>query len=218
MLSSWMAWARAGVRFCISVIPFRALASLYPASSRASRSVAPRLRALATCRCFSLTLGFRAIFPPTSSIDADSRFRVANRSTFRGGRKDCTPQQVFRPRLSNVMKHKRLTTRARANARRIAGRGKRPAPALARRRNQLRRLSPPNKSVVCSITAPLRTPLEQPFENAVVYIAGNQHRRRYVLYFQTTSSFPSWMSRVRSPSPAPSFLSLTQQQEVACSI
>ena len=31
----------------------------------------------------------------------------------------------------------------------------------------------------------------------------------YVLYFQFTAHFPSWMSRVRSPSPAPTIQSVS---------
>ena len=52
--------------------------------------------------------------------------------------------------------------------------------------------------------APLRGCVRQILETQCFQIAGNQHRRRYVLYSLTIAAFPSWMSRVRFPSPAPS--------------
>ena len=54
-----------------------------------------------------------------------------------------------------------------------------------------------------SIFAPLTRAPEQCLENRGVSIAKNGCRRRYVLYLQSTCNFPSWTSRVRSPSPAP---------------
>ena len=43
-----------------------------------------------------------------------------------------------------------------------------------------------------------------------VFRSQNSRLRVYVLDFKTSTSFPSWTSRVRVPSPAPSFLSLAR--------
>ena len=58
---------------------------------------------------------------------------------------------------------------------------------------------------VGSKMAPLRSHLGQPAETGLLAIASKTRRRRYSLYFQSKLSFPSWTSRVRVPSPAPSF-------------
>ena len=60
----------------------------------------------------------------------------------------------------------------------------------------------------CSTSAPLIDDASQLFENSVVSIVRNQRHRSQIIYYQSNTSFPSWTSRVRSPSPAFRFIDL----------
>src|SRR5882762_11801231 len=58
---------------------------------------------------------------------------------------------------------------------------------------------------VCSVCAPLRTAPQHRVKTGYSLSPERGAWKRNVLCFQFTVVFPSWTSRVRTPSPAPSF-------------
>src|SRR5215831_11559885 len=71
-------------------------------------------------------------------------------------------------------------------------------------------------SPFCSISAPLISMRQQAFENSVFSIVRNRRHRSYIIYSESNTDFPSWTSRVRSPSPALRFKKLQAIQKAAC--